>query len=184
MGSRTQLWSSALVFSCLSGRLWVPTPLLACRDVLTRHLFRLLPRIHLGQERKKTERRVSRKGLLQGDKARTQGDMTKSEMPPTAGQPQLEKAHTAQLDRLSRDRARCLLACESWAYFPPEQGLLCSCGWSLENQGRGGERSPSGYSHREQTGCRLHAPFRRTPPLVTLTWTTVGPCTRADGKEM
>lgn len=147
-GRRTQLWASALLFSCcLLGRLWVITPQLACRDVLTGHTFRPLPRSNLGWERKQTKRRVSRKGLLQGEKARTQGIMIRDGIPPKEGPPQLEKAHAAQRDRLSKARARCLQACESWAYFPAEQGLLCSCGWSLENKGRrDGERSPSGVS--------------------------------------
>lgn len=93
----------------------------------------------LREEGEASERKVNRKALLQADKDRTQGDMTRDGTPPKDGVPQLEKTNTAQLDRLFKDRARCLLACESWAYFPPEQGLLCSCGWSLGGVGKEGQ---------------------------------------------
>lgn len=73
---------------------------------------------------------------------------------------QLEKTNTAQPHSLSKDRARCLLACESWAYFPPEQEFLCSCGWSVENHGWSGKRKQSKDSHREQ-GDHMLPP---TPP--------------------
>lgn len=143
-GRRTQLWASALLFSCcLLGRLWVITPQLACRDVLTGHTFRPLPRSNLGRERKQTERRVSRRGLLQGEKARTQGIMIRDGMPPKEGPPQLEKAHAAQWDRLSKARARCLQAYESWAYFLQNRDFFAAVGGPWKTRGGAGRGKKS-----------------------------------------
>lgn len=115
----------------------------------------------LREEGEDSERKGSMKVFLQRHEVRTQGDMKKEGMPQN-GCPDLKKkkTNTVQLHRLSKDRARCLLACESWANFSPEQGLLCSCGWSLKNHGWGGVRVPSGGSHGEQADCTLPS----TPP--------------------
>lgn len=63
-------------------RLWVTTLPLACRYDLTGPPFGPLPRIHPGWDRKKVGRREHRKGLLQEEKARTWGAMTRDGLPP------------------------------------------------------------------------------------------------------
>lgn len=63
---------------------------------------------------------------------------------------------------LSQDTASCLLACASWTDFIPEQGLLYSCGWSLESQGCVGKGQVETVTESRLTACPLLLHF--TPP--------------------
>lgn len=127
-----------------------------------------------------SERKGNRKRLLQRDEVRTQGEGTEDGTSPKDGCPDLkknqQKTNTAQLHKLSEDGARYLLACESWAYFPPEQGLLCSCGWSLESPGVGKEGQEETVTESRLTAYSL-------PPHPTPPGPKQGPSVLADRKE-
>lgn len=181
MGSGTQLWSSALLFTCcLLGRLWGITPLLACKDVLIGHPFRWLPGVPLGRER-----RVGRKELLQGDKARTWGDGTRDGMTPKDELPNLQKPillHWAGFPKI-QPGASSLVSRGYTSPHPPRAGASLQLwvvpgkpwvGWGKNSKGRRGEQADS---HRRP-------PFQPTRPhLGCPTWAEQSPRVRLTGKR-
>lgn len=83
--------------------------------------------------------------------------------------PQLEKTNTA-LRYIGFQGQNPVPWTESPGHVSPEQGLLCSCGWSLRIHG---------WPSRDSAGARADHTLPATPP----TWAAAGPLGPADRKE-